>query len=426
MTLSHQAEAILLLTARFGRPTSDAPRPLGVAEWGRFALWLKTQGAEPEDLLQNDWRPLLREWSDPSIGLERIDYLLGRAGALALSLEKWERAGIWVVVRSDIDYPSRLKERLRGECPPFFFGCGSRRLLGQSGIAIVGSRNANQEDLEFTSRLGGEAARQGLSVVSGGARGVDEAAISGAMASEGTAVGVLSADLLRASTSPKFRSGLLSGSLTLVTPFNPEAGFTVGNAMARNKYIYCLADAAIVIATDAEKGGTWSGAIEALKRRWVPLWVRTDAPGGGNALLLERGAQPLPGGELQLAQMAMSTIDHPSAASRIDPSGPRRADGISDPDRLAPNSAQDVEGPIETNAHPYHAFLREFKRLSPAATTTQQLSKLLHIEKAALARLLVTAVRDGHVTKLKKPVRYVWTADFGRQTALFNDSMQAQ
>jgi hypothetical protein len=61
--------------------------------------------------------------------------------------------------------------------------------------------------------------------------------------------------------------------LVLVSPFNPEAGFDVGNAMARNKYIYCLSDAAIVVATSKGSGGTWSGATENLKRNWAPLWV---------------------------------------------------------------------------------------------------------------------------------------------------------
>ena len=44
--------------------------------------------------------------------------------------------------------------------------------------------------------------------------------------------------------------------------------------MARNRYIYCLADTAIVISSTADKGGTWTGAIENLKAAWVPLWVK--------------------------------------------------------------------------------------------------------------------------------------------------------
>ncbi len=111
----------------------------------------------------------------------------------------------------------------------------------------------------LTSRMGSQAALQGLSIISGGARGVDENAMVGALAQEGTVVGVLADSLLRAATSARFRPSLMNGNLALISPFNPEAGFDVGNAMARNKYIYCLADAAVVIAADKEQGGTWNG-----------------------------------------------------------------------------------------------------------------------------------------------------------------------
>jgi predicted Rossmann fold nucleotide-binding protein DprA/Smf involved in DNA uptake len=65
--------------------------------------------------------------------------------------------------------------------------------------------------------------------------------------------------------------------------------------MGRNKLIYTLADYGIVVASSANKGGTWSGAMENLKNEWVPLFVVTydDMP-EGNQLLLERGGIELP------------------------------------------------------------------------------------------------------------------------------------
>ena len=58
---------------------------------------------------------------------------------------------------------------------------------------------------------------------------------------------------------------------------------------------YCLADAAVVVCSEAGKGGTWNGAVEDLDREWVPLWVKPDnAPGSGNPELVRRGAAWLP------------------------------------------------------------------------------------------------------------------------------------
>ncbi|MYF88733.1 MAG: DNA-processing protein DprA [Boseongicola sp. SB0676_bin_33] len=197
---------------------------------------------------------------------------------------------MWVVARFEPEYPDRLKSRLQLGSLPILFGCGNRALLGRGGIAVVGSRNAGREDLEFAENLGCAAARQGFSIVSGGARGVDERAMLGALENDGTAIGLLADSLLRAGTSEWFRKHLLAEDLVLVTPFNPEAGFNVGNAMSRNRCIYCLAETAIVIGSTPDKGGTWNGALEDLKGAWPPLWVkRTENESSGNPELVRRG-----------------------------------------------------------------------------------------------------------------------------------------
>jgi predicted Rossmann fold nucleotide-binding protein DprA/Smf involved in DNA uptake len=65
--------------------------------------------------------------------------------------------------------------------------------------------------------------------------------------------------------------------------------------MGRNRLIYALADYAIVVASDAETGGTWAGATETLKHGWVPVFVlEHDAMPEGNKLLLQRGALAFP------------------------------------------------------------------------------------------------------------------------------------
>ena len=65
--------------------------------------------------------------------------------------------------------------------------------------------------------------------------------------------------------------------------------------MGRNKLIYTLADYALVVASDAGKGGTWAGATEALKARRVPVFV-LDGPDipEGNRQLLQQGAFAFP------------------------------------------------------------------------------------------------------------------------------------
>jgi predicted Rossmann fold nucleotide-binding protein DprA/Smf involved in DNA uptake len=304
MALSAQTQAVVLLTAYLAKPGKGEARPLSPNEWGRFALWLKSRALQPEGLLSEDPARLLAGWLDKTVTVPRIAALLGRGAALGLALEKWERAGLWVMARSDPDYPDRLKARLRAGSPPLLFGCGNRHLLGNGGLAVVGSRDAGEADLSFAASLGAEASVQGMSIVSGGARGIDEAAMLGALQHEGTAVGVLADSLLRAATSARYRKHLMNRNLALVSPFHPEAGFEVGNAMARNRYIYCLADAAVVVSSILDSGGTWTGAIENLKERWAPLWVKPGSESAsGNAELVQRGARWLPDGKHDLAAL---------------------------------------------------------------------------------------------------------------------------
>jgi predicted Rossmann fold nucleotide-binding protein DprA/Smf involved in DNA uptake len=64
--------------------------------------------------------------------------------------------------------------------------------------------------------------------------------------------------------------------------------------MGRNKLIYAFSDVAVVVSSAEGSGGTWTGAIEALKGGWVPLVVRSGSGvPPGNAALIARGASAL-------------------------------------------------------------------------------------------------------------------------------------
>lgn len=414
MQLSEQAQATLLLTAWFGKQDSAGATPMTPTEWGRFALFLRDAGLTPADLLRvADAGSMLAGFIDKKITTERIRKLLARSAALGIALEKWQRAGLWVMTRSDTDYPRRWKERLKHDAPPVVFGAGNRALLNKGGIAVVGSRDLDESQVVFTGELGRDIAFQGQAVVSGGARGADEAAMLGALKSEGTAVGILADSLLRTCTSAKYRKGLMSQDLALVSPFNPEAGFNVGNAMARNKYIYSLADAAIVIAATENKGGTWSGAIENLRQTWVPLWVRQGAV-AGNKALVERGAHWLPGEfnvrEL-LSQTAVHRVSEDTKAYAGQPTAGEaaRADdepelSVTEVESSAHASEQDETILRET---PYQIFLHRLAALlgeRPMGSKALRTATLL--KQKQLSEWLRQAEADGVVAKTKAPVTY--------------------
>jgi len=154
----------------------------------------------------------------------------------------------------------------------------------------------DEEVLSYTQRVAETCAGSQIQIVSGGASGVDQAGMLGVLKVGGTAVGVLADSLTKAAVAGKYRLGIKEGRLTLVSTYDPNAGFNVGNAMGRNKYIYGLADYALVVSSSFGKGGTWAGAIEAQEQiKEVPVFVRIQGTiPEGNRELVNKGAKPFP------------------------------------------------------------------------------------------------------------------------------------
>lgn len=108
--------------------------------------------------------------------------------------------------------------------------------------------------------------------------------------------GVLADKLEKTTMNREHRNLLLDGQLMLISPYDPSAGFNVGNAMQRNKLIYALADTSLVVSSDLNKGGTWAGAVEQLdKLKFVPVFIRsTGESSAGLDGLRKKGAIPWP------------------------------------------------------------------------------------------------------------------------------------
>jgi len=284
--LDPDSQVVLLLCGSFVRGPQDV-QPLTPSEYNSLADWLKEMGLRPSVLLSAEGTDRLRQGFTGRA--DRMISLLQRGAALAMAVEGWTNRGLWIISRAETGYPARLKHRLGKAAPPLLYGAGNRDLLDSGGLAVVGSRNADDIALEFTRYIAEKCAKENIRIVSGGARGIDKEAMLEALKKGGTAAGVLSDSLEKEALSGKYRHAIREGKLALVSPYPPGAGFSAGNAMGRNKLIYALADYAMVISSDV-KGGTWAGAIENLKKKYVPLIVRrSPAVPEGNGKLIEQG-----------------------------------------------------------------------------------------------------------------------------------------
>ncbi|NLE08578.1 MAG: DNA-processing protein DprA [Dehalococcoidales bacterium] len=295
-TVSSNTQAVLLLTAPLitGSRT-PASETLTLSEYNRLAALLVENSREPGDLLGIESDEIL-DLLEGTFDVHRMKTLLERGVLLTRAIETWQARSIWVISRADSEYPERLKSRLKSTAPPLLYGCGDSSLMEMGGLAVVGSRDVSEHLIDYTKNVTGLVAEAGYPVISGGARGIDQSAMAGALHKEGKVTGIMADSLNRAVISRDLREYLMNNQLLLVSPFDPSAGFHVGNAMQRNKYIYSLADAALVVSSDFQRGGTWAGASEQLdKFHSVPVYVRphTDNEKGLKGLIA-KGARIWP------------------------------------------------------------------------------------------------------------------------------------
>jgi predicted Rossmann fold nucleotide-binding protein DprA/Smf involved in DNA uptake len=294
--LSPDAPAIILLCSSIGSDRDAGTRPLGPRTWAKLSDRLARQSFRgPRDLLDLTADEIDRALDVGPEEASRYVRLLARGGQLAFELDRLRSRGIWVVTIVDEAYPQHLADRLGPDAPPVLFGSGDSSLLGRRGVAIVGSRDADSVAVSFTEHLAAALARGGVLVISGGAKGIDATAMRSAADAGGPVVGVLAEGVERRLRDGSTRAVVASGQAVLVSPYHPGAAFSAGGAMGRNKIVYALSDVAVVVSSATGSGGTWTGAIEAIKGGWVPVLVRDtqDAP-DGNRALIARGGVPLP------------------------------------------------------------------------------------------------------------------------------------
>jgi predicted Rossmann fold nucleotide-binding protein DprA/Smf involved in DNA uptake len=438
LSISNNTQAILLLTAPLitGQGTAENEELLTPGEYRRLARQLRQLGRSPSDLLGSDSAELLREINN-IVPAERVGRLLDRGFLISQAFERWQSRAIWVLSRADTEYPKKIKNRLQEESPAVLYGCGEPKLLEAAGLAVVGSRHVDDHLVEYTEAIGRQCTLAKRSIVSGGAQGIDLAAMTGALESGGRVTGVLADGLERAVLNRENRNWLLDEQLVLVSPYDPSAGFNVGHAMQRNKIIYALADAALVVSAEFEKGGTWAGATEQLQKyRFIPVYVRSTGDSSrGIEALRSMGAKPWP--EPQNSEQFMAVFDavapkalhqklpFPSATSVLGHEMPESKNGVGTStiaDQTAEIPASELSS--ERNSADLRGGADHNEQLGPAQTLMNsvrhilvdmlkspkndaEIASILQVSKPQMKQWLDALVKEGTLEKRKKkPVRY--------------------
>ena len=285
--MTQDSNAILTLCSHIC--VGEGVHPLEPQEYSNLAQRLARAGKTPKDLFDfssEDFAAVLGCDFEQTVRLMR---LLDRNASLSFELGAYQNMGIQVITRADAQYPKMLKKKLHHGCPPLFYYAGDLSLLDGQYIGYVGARTVTQADVDFTVQAVRKTVALGYGVVSGGAKGIDTVSGTEALLNGGICIEYLSDSLLKKLQKSDVVRKVQQGKLLLMSVSKPDAGFNVGMAMMRNRYIYAQSAATVVVRCDLNKGGTWTGANENLKNGWCTT-LCWDHPYPGNQALIQKGA----------------------------------------------------------------------------------------------------------------------------------------
>ena len=240
---------------------------------------MKTPGRIDDALKTNGRSSISSELQN--LGQKELDELEEQTDSLA-------RKGLGVVLRGDPAFPKSLIVKNRTSSPILFY-LGNLKLLGREGIGMCGSRAASELGLKAAGECGEEVSRRELSVISGYAKGVDTATHLAALQAGGNTVIVLAEGFDHFRVKQTFQPHFDLNRVLVISQFAPSQPWLAHAAMTRNKVIFGLGRALVVVEA-GEKGGTLAAGEGALQIG-RPVFVLNfgDETPTGNRILLGKG-----------------------------------------------------------------------------------------------------------------------------------------
>lgn len=290
MGYSSDGFATLLLTMALSPNREEYARPYSTQEFYKLEKRVRESSFHNiGELMGVDIGGLMMQLNISEEEGYRIFTLLNRSVQLGYTIENFLMRGIEVVTRHNDGYPKCLTKKMREAAPPFLYRTGNVDLVGQPAISIIGISGVKTtpEVRDGIVNLVKKACKQGYAIITGGELGVARVAAGAVLEHGGKLIEVLGGGLYEHLTYEPIEALMRENRMAVLTLEHPEAMFTVSHAIARNKIIFAMSDAAFICNTDNKRGET-----DALHNRycdWIYAWNGYPA----NGSLISKGATPV-------------------------------------------------------------------------------------------------------------------------------------
>lgn len=208
--------------------------------------------------------------------------------------EVMDRCGITAVTRQDEAYPNALNDV--SDAPPTLYIKGCLELTCDKPLGIVGTRRPSYDGRKAAGEFSKTLAQNGITVVSGLARGIDTCAHTGCLEAGGHTIAVLGNGL--ASVYPPENEALekriLDSGGSIVSELPPEEPPSRWTFPARNRIIAALSHAVLVVEGDIKSGAmiTATCALDLGREVFaIPGSIYNSVASGTNRLI-QSGASP--------------------------------------------------------------------------------------------------------------------------------------
>ena len=241
--------------------------------------------------MERAWQASAAELREAGLDKRTVQAIMARRPKISLDaeMERLERYKVTVLTWKDKAYPSRLKEIY--DLPPVLYVRGGFAAQDEWSLAVVGTRRPTYYGREVTEQIAGDLARNGVTIVSGLARGIDATAHRAALDAGGRTIAVFGCglDVVYPSEHAKLAREIIQRG-ALVSEFPLGTRPKAENFPRRNRIMSGLSLGVLVVEAGQGSGALITAGLALEQNREVfavPGSVLSHQSGGTNRLIQE-------------------------------------------------------------------------------------------------------------------------------------------